>query len=81
MQPSVKKLQGQQSSLSDKALADLKARLATPEGFASYKEIHHYLQNQHLVPSGYAAVHKLVRYNLQAKAKGPRPSHPKRKQK
>jgi len=74
----IKKPAGKQSSLSEKALSDLKERLAKPEGFASYREIHQYLQREHKVQIGYAAVHKLVRYHLQAKAKSPRPSHPKK---
>lgn len=69
---------GKPSSLSDKALTDLKTRLATPHGFASYKEIHQYLQVEHKVSIGYAAVHALVRYNLKAKLKSGRPSHPKK---
>jgi len=69
---------GKKSSLSDEALAALKVRLATPEGFASYREILRFLHNEHQVAIGYGAVHKLVRYNLQAKPKRPRPSHPKK---
>ena len=69
---------GKKSSLSDEALSELKARLATPAGFASYREIHQFLHTEHGVTIGYAAVHKLVRYNLQAKPKRPRPSNPKK---
>ncbi len=72
---------GKKSSLSEQALTDLQERLATPEGFASYKEIHQYLQNDHQVTIGYAAVHALVRYKLQAKPKSPRPSNPKKREK
>ena len=56
-----KKPTGKKSSLSDKALSELKTRLATPDGFASYKEIQQFLATQHQVQIGYAAVHKLVR--------------------
>lgn len=70
--------EGKKSSLSDEALSELKRRLSTPEGFASYREIHRFLQAEHGVTIGYAAVHKLVRYNLQAKPKRPRPTHPKK---
>ena len=70
---------GKKSSLSDEALTELKERLATPEGFASYREIHHYLRDRHKARIGYAAVHALVRYKLHAKPKSPRPSHPKKR--
>lgn len=76
-----KKPQGKKSSLSEEALSDLKERLSTPAGFASYREIHQYLQEEHNVTIGYAAVHALVRYKLQAKPKSPRPSHPQKKRK
>lgn len=69
---------GKKSSLSDEALSELKQRLSTPAGFASYREIHQFLQTAHQVAIGYAAVHKLVRYNLKAKPKRPRPSNPKK---
>jgi transposase len=69
---------GKKSSLSDEALAELQERLSTPEGFASYREIHQFLQTAHGVAIGYAAVHKLVRYTLRAKPQRPRPSHPKK---
>ena len=69
---------GKKSSLSDAAICALKRRLSTPEGFASYREIHRFLQSEHQVAIGYGAVHKLVRYNLQAKPKRPRPAHPKK---
>lgn len=72
------KPEGKKSSLSDKALSALKERLSTPEGFASYREIHRFLQSEHRVAIGYAAVHKLVRYTLHAKPKRPRPAHPKK---
>jgi transposase len=74
----IKRPAGKKSSLSDQALTDLKERLAQPEGFASYREIHQYLQREHKIHIGYAAVHKLVRYNLKAKPKSPRPAHPKK---
>ena len=77
----VQKPAGKKSSLSEQALSELKTRLATPEGFASYKEIHQFLHDDHHATIGYAAVHKLVRYKLKAKPKSPRPSHPKKRSK
>lgn len=77
----IKKPAGKKSSLSDAALSELKGRLSTPSGFASYREIHQYLQQEHKVTIGYGAVHALVRYKLQAKPKSPRPSHPQKKRK
>ena len=69
---------GKKSSLSDEALAELKQRLATPQGFSSYREIHQFLHTEHGATLGYGAVHKLVRYQLQAKPKRPRPANPKK---
>ncbi len=77
----IQKPEGKKSSLSEQALSELKTRLATPEGFASYKEIHQFLHDDHQATIGYAAVHKLVRYNLKAKPKSPRPSNPKKRSK
>jgi transposase len=69
---------GKVSTLASPGLAQLQARLADPRGFASYREIQHYLATTHHVQLSYSAVHALVRYKLRAKAKAPRRSHPKK---
>lgn len=69
---------GKVSTLAPAVLAQLQARLADPRGFASYREIQHYLATSHQVRLSYSAVHAVVRYKLQAKPKAPRRSHPKK---
>ena len=56
----------------------LKDRLAEPEGFGSYKDIQRWLAEEHGVELCYSTVHGIVRYDLGAKPKSPRPSHPKK---
>ena len=68
---------GQQSIPPDvmEALID---RLSGPEGFSSYKEIQQWLADSCGVELPYTTVHRIVRYELEAKPKVPRPSHPKK---
>lgn len=56
----------------------LKQRLECPSGFASYVEVVHWLRHEHAVELCYSSVHQIVRYELGAKLKAPRPSHPKK---
>jgi putative transposase len=56
----------------------LSQRLAHPEGFASYKAIWQWLQQEHGLALAYITVHRLVRYHLRAKLKVPRKSHIKK---
>jgi transposase len=51
--------------------------LQDPQGFASYKEIHQWLQLVQDIEISYSAVHKRVRYGLEGKLKVPRPVHTK----
>lgn len=60
------------------AFEALKARLAGPTGFASYVEVERWLREAHGVEACYSTVHQIVRYELGAKLKAPRPSHPKK---
>jgi transposase len=69
---------GRAPALSPAALRQLRARLAAPQGFASYGEIQQYVARDHHVHRSYSAVHALVRYKLGAKPKAPRRSHPKK---
>jgi len=68
---------GQQSIPPD-VMEKLKDRLSEPEGFASYKEIQQWLAEEQDVDLCYSTVHGIVRYDLGAKPKSPRPSHPKK---
>lgn len=67
-----------QQSISPEAMKALKRRLSEPEGFGSYKEIQRWLAEEQDLELPYSTVHKIVRYDLGAKLKVPRPSHPKK---
>lgn len=69
---------GGQQSIPPEAMERLKERLAGPEGFASYKAIQRWLADEHGIGLPYSTVHRIVRYELGAKLKAPRPSHPKK---
>ena len=74
---------GQQSIPSEamdpsEAMEKLKDRLSQPEGFGSYREIQRWLAEEHELELPYSTVHRIVRYELEAKPKSPRPSHPKK---
>lgn len=49
----------------------LKERLSKPEGFGSYKEIQRRLAEEHELELPYSTVHRIVRYDLEAKPKTP----------
>jgi transposase len=74
----LKKPPGKPSALSPAVRTKLHARLQEPRGFGSYGEIQQYLATAHHVPLAYSTVHGIVRYQLQAKPKSPRRSHPKK---
>jgi len=67
-----------QQSIPPTVMEDLKERLSKPEGFGSYKEIQQWLAEEQGVDLCYSTVHGIVRYDLGAKPKSPRPSHPKK---
>ena len=69
---------GAKAKISEAAVAEIEAILASEKGFRSYREIHQMVVKKHKIEVKYAAVHKLVRYKLAAKAKSPRPSKPKK---
>lgn len=75
----IKKPSGRPTSVTPQALAELKERLNTPEGFASYAGVRQFLSEEHAIDLSYSRVHKLVRYDLEAKPKSPRPSNPQKK--
>jgi transposase len=74
----IKKAPGKRSTLSPTVRAKLQTRLLQPRGFGSYREIQHYLATDHHVRLAYSTVHGIVRYQLRAKPKAPRRSHPKK---
>ena len=67
-----------QQSIPSGVMDQLKDRLSKPEGFGSYKEIQRWLAEEHELELPYSTVHRIVRYDLEAKPKSPRPSHPKK---
>ena len=67
------KSQGRPMVISPEARASLKEELKDPEGFSSYKEVQLWLLAFLGVEANYHVVHRLVRYQLQAKLKSSRP--------
>jgi transposase len=74
----VEKAPGRQPALAGEKLAQLRAKLAEPAGFASYGEVRTWIEGELGVAMQYEAVRKLVRYRLGAKLKRARPSHIKK---
>ena len=66
-----------QKSLPPAVFAQLQARLAT-SGFASYVELQQWVRGDFGLEVPYPTLHGIVRYQLQAKLKRPRPSHAKK---
>lgn len=67
---------GRPSVLPEAVRAALQARLQDPErGFASYKAVQAWLAEEFGLEIAYPTVHRLVRYQLKAKLKVPRPRH------
>ncbi len=58
--------------------AEISEILKTEKGFRTYKEIHQFVVKEHHLKVGYRAVHQVVRDELEAKLKSPRPSNPKK---
>lgn len=69
---------GAPPKITDAAKADIQELLQTEKGFRTYTEIHHMVVKKHGLKVSYRAVHELVRYQLGAKLKSPRPSNPKK---
>jgi transposase len=69
-----------QKTLPLAVFAQLKTRLATSSGFASYSEIQQWLREEFGVEVPYKTLHGIVHYQLKAKRKRPRPSHAKKTQ-
>ena len=69
---------GAKTKISEAALEEIKAILGSEKGSRTYKEIHQMVVKKHKIDIHYSNVHHLVRYKLEAKAKVPRPSNPKK---
>jgi transposase len=67
-----------QRSLPKNVLAALGERLKDTSGFGSYVELQTWLKETHSVIIKYKTLHRIVRYQLQAKPKIPRRSHEKK---
>jgi transposase len=67
-----------QKTLPPVVFEQLQARLATPTGFASYLDIQHWLLEEFALAVPYKTLHGIVRYQLKAKLKRPRPRHAKK---
>lgn len=72
----VKQAPGRSAKIPAEVVKQLQQRLANPQGFHSYREIHQWLEQEHGVKVAYRTVHQLVRYTLKAKLKVPRPQSP-----
>ncbi len=70
--------EGKAPTLSPSQLELLRARLAQPQGFASYGEIQQWLHDTLGVTMKYDTVHDLVHDRLRARPKVPRLSHEKK---
>jgi transposase len=67
-----------QKSLPAAVFAQLQARLATASGFASYVEIQQWLRAEFGLEVPYKTLYGIVRYQLKAKLKRPRPRQAKK---
>jgi transposase len=73
------KSSGRTRKLSLSVEESLKQELKDTEGFSSYKEVQTWLKALHDLDMSYTGVHQIVRYQLKAKLKVPRPTHAKQK--
>jgi transposase len=64
---------GRPCRLSDEILQQLRRQLSKPEGFRSYGEVQQWLKDTFQLELPYQTVHGIVRYQLKAKLKVPRP--------
>lgn len=69
----IKRSSGRPSVMPTKIKEKLQDKLNTETGFSSYKEIQAWLATEHGLNLEYKTVHKIVRYDLKAKLKRPRP--------
>lgn len=69
---------GAKPKIPEAAIEEIEQRVGTEKGFRTYKEIHELVVNKYGAEVVYSGVHSFVRYRLEAKAKVPRPSNPKK---
>lgn len=69
---------GAKSKITEAAMKDILEILGSQKGSRTYKEIHKMVVKKHGIEIHYSNVHHLVRYKLEAKAKVPRPTNPKK---
>lgn len=69
----IKRSSGRPSVMPEEVKDKLVSKLNTEEGFSSYKEIQAWLAKECDLNLAYKTVHKIVRYDLKAKLKRPRP--------
>ncbi|MFN6525615.1 helix-turn-helix domain-containing protein [Nostoc sp. ChiSLP03a] len=74
---SVKHAPGKEPIVQGENLERLKQRLSEPQGFHSYSQIQQWLKTELGLSISYKTVYQLVRYQLQAKLKVPRPQSTK----
>ena len=75
-----KNVGGRPRSIPQDVVEKLQQELRNPEGFDSYDEIRLWLKTCFDLDVAYRTVHQLVRYDLKAKLKVPRPLHIKQNQ-
>jgi transposase len=73
------KAKGKPPKMTLRAKAAMAEKLTDEKGFGSDGEIQAYLLAEHQVELSYSRVHKIVRYEMKAKPKVPRPSNPNKK--
>ena len=69
----VKLPSGIEPKIKGQVLEQLQEKLSQPQGFKSYRDIHSWLTELFNLEIGYSTVHRIVRYQLKAKLKVPRP--------
>lgn len=69
-----KKSPGRPRVIPGGVVEQLKFELTDPQGFSSYGEVQTWLRAEYGIEAAYRTVHQLVRYQLQAKLKVPRPT-------
>ncbi|WP_448273650.1 helix-turn-helix domain-containing protein [Nostoc sp. DSM 114160] len=74
---SMKYAPGKEPIVQGENLERLKQRLSQPQGFHSYSQIQQWLNTELGLNIAYKTVYQLVRYQLQAKLKVPRPQSTK----
>jgi transposase len=70
---STRRAPGASRKIQGEALEQLKARLAQPEGFSRYREIQQWMEQTCQLKVEYGTLYRVVRYELKAKPKVPRP--------